>query len=118
MSDSPRTALITGITGQDGSFLAELLLSKGYIVHGVVRRASTFNTERLDAIYSDPHERGAKLFLHYGDTTDGAGLRHILEAAQPDEIYNLAAQSHVRVSFDQAEYTADVVGTGTLRVLE
>jgi GDPmannose 4,6-dehydratase len=118
MGDSQRTALITGITGQDGSFLAELLLSKGYIVHGVVRRASTFNTERLDTIYADPHLLGARLFLHYGDMADGASLRKILERSKPAEIYNLAAQSHVRVSFDQAEYTADVVGTGTLRLLE
>src|SRR5580658_4938387 len=113
-----KRALITGITGQDGSFLAEFLLSKGYEVHGLIRRASTFNTERLDPIYADPHERGASLFLHYGDVTDGASLRHILAKTQPDEIYNLAAQSHVRVSFDQAEYTADVVGVGTLRLLE
>ena len=113
-----KRALITGVTGQDGSFLAEFLLAKGYEVHGVVRRASTFNTERLDPIYKDQHEAGAALFLHYGDVTDGAGFRRILEKAQPDEIYNLAAQSHVRVSFDQAEYTADVVATGTLRILE
>jgi len=113
-----RTALITGITGQDGSFLSELLLSKGYVVHGIVRRASTFNTERLDAIYADPHESGARLHLHYGDMADGASLRKILQQAKPSEIYNLAAQSHVRVSFDQAEYTADVVATGTLRLLE
>jgi GDPmannose 4,6-dehydratase len=113
-----KKALITGVTGQDGSFLAEFLLAKGYEVHGVVRRASTFNTERLDPIYKDQHEAGAALFLHYGDVTDGAGFRRILEKAQPDEIYNLAAQSHVRVSFDQAEYTADVVATGTLRILE
>src|SRR5437899_12804912 len=113
-----KKALITGITGQDGSFLAEFLLAKGYEVHGIVRRASTFNTERLDPIYADPHEHGAALFLHYGDVTDSAGLRHILERAQPTEIYNLAAQSHVRVSFDQSEYTADVVATGTLRLLE
>lgn len=112
------TALITGITGQDGSFLAELLLSKGYTVHGIVRRASTFNTERLDAIYADPHVRGTRLHLHYGDMADGASLRKIVVQAQPAEIYNLAAQSHVRVSFDQAEYTADVVATGTLRLLE
>src|SRR5215469_5556912 len=111
-------ALISGITGQDGSFLAEFLLAKDYEVHGIVRRASTFNTERLDPIYADPHERGTALFLHYGDVTDGASLRHILEKTQPDEIYNLAAQSHVRVSFDQAQYTADVVATGTLRLLE
>jgi GDPmannose 4,6-dehydratase len=118
MPDSQPTALITGITGQDGSFLAELLLSKGYIVHGIVRRASTFNTERLDAIYADPHVRGARLYLHYGDMADGASLRKIVGDAKPAEIYNLAAQSHVRVSFDQAQYTADVVGTGTLRLLE
>ena len=113
-----KRALITGITGQDGSFLAEFLLAKGYEVHGIVRRASTFNTERLDAIYLDPHESANSLFLYYGDVTDGASLRRIVEKAQPDEIYNLAAQSHVRVSFDQAEYTADVAGTGTLRMLE
>jgi GDPmannose 4,6-dehydratase len=113
-----KRALITGITGQDGSFLAELLLAKGYEVHGVVRRASTFNTGRLDSIYADPHQHGARLFLHYGDIANGAGILHILEKAQPDEIYNLAAQSQVRVSFDLAEYTADVVATGTLRVLE
>jgi len=115
---SCKKALITGITGQDGSFLAELLLSKGYEVHGLVRRASTFNTDRLEKIYADPHEEGARLHLHYGDVTDGIGLRRTIEQAQPDEIYNLAAQSHVRVSFDQAEYTADVVATGTLRLLE
>jgi GDPmannose 4,6-dehydratase len=113
-----KKALITGITGQDGSLLAELLLNKGYQVHGIVRRASTFNTERLDSIYSDQHESGVRLFLHYGDVTDGAAFRRVLEKAEPEEIYNLAAQSHVRVSFDQAEYTADVVATGTLRVLE
>ena len=113
----PPKALILGITGQDGSFLAEFLLAKQYQVHGVVRRASTFNTERLDRIYADPHEH-TNLFLHYGDVTDGSGLRHIIEKVQPDEIYNLAAQSHVRVSFDQPEYTADAVATGTLRLLE
>ena len=113
-----KRALITGITGQDGSFLAELLLAKGYEVHGIVRRASTFNTGRLDQIYADPHEHGARLFLHYGDVANTSGILHILEKAQPEEIYNLAAQSQVRVSFDQAEYTADVVATGTLRVLE
>jgi len=118
MGKPQRAALITGITGQDGSFLAELLLSKGYIVHGIVRRASTFNTERLEGIYADPHERGARLYLHYGDMADGASLRKILDRAKPLEIYNLAAQSHVRVSFDQAQYTADVVATGTLRLLE
>src|SRR5467141_931201 len=113
-----RRALITGITGQDGSFLAEFLIHRGYQVHGIVRRASTFNTERLDGIYADPHNQGVRLSLHYGDITDGAGLRRILEQTAPDEIYNLAAQSHVRVSFDQAEYTADAVATGTLRLLE
>lgn len=113
-----KKALITGITGQDGSFLAEFLLARDYEVHGIVRRASTFNTDRLDSIYADPHEQGSSLHLHYGDVTDGAALRHVIEKVQPDEIYNLAAQSHVRVSFDQAEYTADVVATGTLRLLE
>src|SRR5882724_7993958 len=111
-------ALISGITGQDGSFLAEFLLAKGYQVHGIVRRASTFNTDRLDSIYTDPHEQNAGLYLHYGDVTDGSGLRQLIEKVQPQEIYNLAAQSHVRVSFDQPEYTADVVATGTLRLLE
>src|SRR5947209_8215963 len=113
-----KKALISGITGQDGSFLAEFLLAKGYEVHGIVRRASTFNTDRLEHIYSDPHEPNVGLHLYYGDVTDGNSLRHILEKVNPDEIYNLAAQSHVRVSFDQAEYTADVVATGTLRLLE
>lgn len=113
-----KKALITGVTGQDGSFLSEFLLNKGYQVHGIVRRASTFNTDRLDAIYADPHEQGARLHLHYGDLHDGTGLRRLIEKIRPDEIYNLAAQSHVRVSFDQAEYTADVVATGTLRLLE
>jgi GDPmannose 4,6-dehydratase len=113
-----KTALIFGITGQDGSFLAELLLAKGYDVHGVIRRASTFNTDRIDAVYRDPHENRATMHLHYGDMSDGTGLRRVIAHVQPDEIYNLAAQSHVRVSFDQAEYTADVVATGTLRALE
>ncbi|MGD0300233.1 MAG: GDP-mannose 4,6-dehydratase [Bryobacteraceae bacterium] len=113
-----KKALISGITGQDGSFLAEFLLAKGYQVHGIVRRASTFNTERLDSIYADPHEQSARLYLHYGDVTDGSGLRHVIEKVQPQEIYNLAAQSHVRVSFDQPEYTGDVVATGTLRLLD
>jgi len=113
-----KRALITGITGQDGSYLSELLLSKGYEVHGVIRRASTFNTERLEHLYRDPHEQGARLLLHYGDLADGTGLRRILEKVRPAEVYNLAAQSHVRVSFDQPEYTADVVATGTLRLLE
>jgi GDPmannose 4,6-dehydratase len=113
-----KKALISGITGQDGSFLAEFLLAKGYQVHGIVRRASTFNTERLDSIYADPHEQSARLYLHYGDVTDGSGLRHVIEKVQPQEIYNLAAQSHVRVSFDQPEYTGDVVAIGALRLLE
>ncbi len=113
-----KKALITGITGQDGSYLAEFLLSKGYQVHGIIRRASTFNTERIDHIYEDPHELPKKLVLHYGDLSDGTGLRRVLETVQPDEVYNLGAQSHVRVSFDQPEYTADVVGSGTLRLLE
>jgi GDPmannose 4,6-dehydratase len=111
-------ALITGITGQDGSYLARLLLSKGYEVHGIMRRASTFNTDRIDEIYQDPHESGNRLFLHYGDLTDGTGLRRILERTTPSEVYNLGSQSHVRVSFDQPEYTADTVATGTLRLLE
>lgn len=113
-----KRALITGITGQDGSYLAEFLLEKGYEVHGIIRRASTFNTDRLEHLYVDPHEQGARLFLHYGDLSDGTGLRRILEKARPDEFYNLGAQSHVKVSFDQPEYTADIVGTGALRVLE
>ena len=113
-----KKALITGITGQDGSYLAEFLLANGYEVHGIIRRASTFNTDRIDHLYKDPHEPDARLFLHYGDLTDGTGLRRILEKVQPDEIYNLGAQSHVKVSFDQPEYTADVVATGTLRLLE
>ncbi|MCX8007876.1 MAG: GDP-mannose 4,6-dehydratase [Coriobacteriia bacterium] len=113
-----KRALVTGITGQDGSYLAELLLEKGYEVHGIIRRASTFNTDRIDHIYRDPHDPGARLFLHYGDLTDGTGLRRILEQVHPDEVYNLGAQSHVKVSFDQPEYTADVVATGTLRLLD
>lgn len=111
-------ALITGITGQDGSYLAELLLSKGYEVHGIIRRASTFNTDRIDHLYEDPHEQGTRFFLHHGDLTDGTAMRRILEKTRPEEIYNLAAQSHVRVSFDEPEYTADVVALGTLRLLE
>ncbi|MGA9771249.1 MAG: GDP-mannose 4,6-dehydratase [Blastocatellia bacterium] len=113
-----KKALVTGITGQDGSYLTELLLAKGYEVHGIIRRASSFNTDRIDHIYADPHDPGARMFLHYGDLTDGTGLTRILEKTQPDEIYNLAAQSHVKVSFEQPEYTADVVATGTLRLLE
>ena len=111
-------ALVTGITGQDGSYLTEFLLAKGYDVHGIIRRASTFNTARLDHLYHDPHDRGVKLFLHYGDLSDGGGLRRLIHSIAPDEIYHLGAQSHVRVSFDEPEYTADVVGVGTLRVLE
>ena len=113
-----KKALITGITGQDGSYLAELLLAKGYEVHGIIRRSSTFNTDRIDHLYRDPHDPEARLFLHYGDLSDGTGLRRILEKVQPDEIYNLGAQSHVKVSFEQPEYTADVVAVGTLRLLE
>ncbi|MEA5597541.1 GDP-mannose 4,6-dehydratase [Rivularia sp. UHCC 0363] len=113
-----KRALITGITGQDGSYLSELLLEKGYEVHGIIRRTSTFNTDRIDHIYTDPHSDDARLFLHYGDLTDGTTLRRILENVKPDEIYNLGAQSHVRVSFDSPEYTADAVGMGALRLLE
>ena len=113
-----KIALITGATGQDGSFLVELLLKKGYIVHGVIRRASTFNTGRLDDIYQDPHEKGARLFLHYGDLADANTVRKLIYQIKPDEIYNLAAQSHVRVSFDIAEYTANITGLGALRILE
>ncbi len=113
-----KTALITGITGQDGSYLAEHLLSQGYKVHGIIRRASTFNTERLDHLYQDPHESGASLFLHYGDVSDGSNLNRLLEKIRPDEIYHLAAQSHVRVSFDLPEYTGDVTGLGTVRLLD
>lgn len=113
-----KKALITGITGQDGSYLSELLLEKDYEVHGIIRRTSTFNTDRIDHIYEDPHKEGANLFLHYGDLTDGTTLRRIIEEVQPIEIYNLGAQSHVRVSFDSPEYTVDTVGMGTLRLLE
>ncbi|MBK1875689.1 GDP-mannose 4,6-dehydratase [Pelagicoccus mobilis] len=113
-----KRALITGITGQDGSYLAELLLEKGYEVHGVIRRASTFNTSRIDHLYQDPHVNGVKLFLHYGDLADSVQMVKLLYDLQPDEIYNLGAQSHVRVSFDVPEYTGDVVGTGAVRILE
>ena len=113
-----KKALITGITGQDGSYLAELLLSKGYEVHGIIRRASTFNTERIDHLYQDPHINGVRLFLHYGDIADSTNLIKLLYRIQPDEIYHLAAQSHVRVSFDIPEYTGDVTGLGTIRILE
>jgi GDPmannose 4,6-dehydratase len=114
----PKKALITGITGQDGSYLAELLLSKGYEVHGIVRRTSTFNRGRLDAIYSDPQIEGTRLFLHYGDLTEGSSLVRLLDKLGPEEIYNLGAQSHVRVSFDNPEYTTDTNATGTTRLLE
>jgi len=113
-----KRALITGITGQDGSYLSEFLLEQNYEVHGIIRRTSTFNTDRLDHIYEDPHNPDARLRLHYGDLTDGTTLRRILEEVQPNEIYNLGAQSHVRVSFDSPEYTVDTVAMGTLRVLE
>lgn len=113
-----KVALITGITGQDGSYLAELLLSKGYIVHGLIRRASTFNTARIDHLYSDRHAAGTRLFLHYGDLSDGSRLTTLLSTIQPDEVYNLAAQSHVRVSFDEPEHTGDVTGIGTVRLLD
>src|SRR4051812_26726282 len=113
-----KKALVTGITGQDGSYLAELLLEKGYEVHGVVRRSSSFNTGRNDHLYEDPHNEGVRLFTHYGDLTDPVSLTHLLYRLQPDEIYHLGAQSHVRVSFDIPEYTFDVTGGGTLRLLE
>jgi GDPmannose 4,6-dehydratase len=113
-----KKALITGITGQDGSYLAELLLAKGYEVHGIIRRASTFNTERIDHLYQDPHINDVQLFLHYSDISDSTSLIKLLYRIQPDEIYHLAAQSHVRVSFDIPEYTGDVTGLGTLRILE
>lgn len=113
-----KRALITGITGQDGSYLAELLLAKGYEVHGLIRRASTFNTSRIDHLYVDPHSSDAKLLLHYGDLSDGVRLVTLLADINPDEVYNLAAQSHVRVSFDEPEHTADTTGTGTIRMLE
>jgi GDPmannose 4,6-dehydratase len=113
-----KKALITGVTGQDGSYLAELLLSKGYEVHGVKRRSSLFNTDRIDHLYQDPHDKGRRLFLHYGDMTDTSSLVRIIQGIQPDEIYNLAAQSHVAVSFEEPEYTANADGIGTLRVLE
>ena len=113
-----KTALITGITGQDGSYLAELLLEKGYNVHGIVRRCSTFNTDRIDHIYKDPHDPSANLFLHYGDLTDGQNMTNLVLDVEPDEIYNLGAQSHVRVSFDSPVYTLQTVGVGALNVLE
>lgn len=114
----PKSALITGITGQDGSYLSELLLSKGYTVHGAVRRSSSFNTSRINHIYQDPHDVGRRLILHYADLTDSTALRRVIECALPDEIYNLGAQSHVKVSFENPEYTADADATGTLRLLD
>ena len=113
-----KVALITGVTGQDGSYLAELLLEKGYVVHGIKRRASLFNTDRIDHLYQDPHDPGRRLHLHYGDLTDSTNLIRIIQQVQPDEIYNLAAQSHVQVSFETPEYTANADGLGTLRILE
>ncbi len=118
MSEQNRKALITGITGQDGSYLAELLLEKGYEVHGVIRRSSSFNTQRIDHLYQDPHDPSARLFLHYGDLSDGSVLNRLLREIRPDEVYNLAAQSHVRTSFDLPEYTADVSGLAAVRLLE
>ncbi len=115
---SNKKALITGITGQDGSYLAELLLEKGYEVHGIIRRSSSFNTGRLTGVFQDPHERGARLHLHYGDLTDGSSINRLMEKVVPDEVYHLAAQSHVRVSFDIPEYTGDVTGLGALRILD
>ena len=113
-----KRALITGITGQDGSYLTELLLDKGYEVHGIIRRSSSFNTQRIDHLYTDPHQPGTRLFLHYGDLIDGTGLREILTRVQPDEVYNLGAQSHVKVSFEQPVYTVQTDAVGTIRLLE
>jgi len=118
MTIAPKTALITGVTGQDGSYLAEFLLEKGYVVHGIKRRASSFNTARVDHIYQDPHIENSRFKLHYGDLSDTSNLVRIIQETQPDEIYNLGAQSHVAVSFESPEYTADVDGMGTLRMLE
>lgn len=118
MANSPKRALITGITGQDGSYLAEFLLEKGYEVYGIIRRSSSFNTSRINQIYQDPHEKGVRLKLVFGDLTDASSINKIVRDVQPDEIYNLAAQSHVRVSFDVPEYTADATGTGVIRLLE
>src|SRR4030066_1678771 len=113
-----KKALIPGLTGQDGSYLAELLIKKGYEVHGLIRRASTFNTDRIDHLYQDPHVNGVKLFLHYGDLSDSTNLWKLLHRVRPDEIYNLAAQSHVKVSFDMPEYTSAIPGMGTVRLLD
>ena len=118
MADDSKRALITGISGQDGSYLAELLLEKGYEVHGIIRRSSSFNTDRIDHLYRDPHEAGVRMFTHYGDLSDPVALTRLLHELQPDEIYHLGAQSHVRVSFDIPVYTFDVTGAGTLRLLE
>ncbi|MBT6756987.1 MAG: GDP-mannose 4,6-dehydratase [Candidatus Jacksonbacteria bacterium] len=118
LSAQPKVALITGITGQDGAYLAEFLLDKGYEVHGIKRRSSSFNTDRIDHLYQDPHETGRKFILHYGDLSDSMSLVRIIQQIQPDEIYNLGAQSHVAVSFETPEYTADTVGLGALRILE
>jgi GDPmannose 4,6-dehydratase len=118
MSEQQKVALITGITGQDGSYLAEFLLEKDYVVHGIKRRASSFNTERIDHLYQDPHVNHRNLILHYGDLSDTSNLVRIIQECKPDEIYNLGAQSHVAVSFESPEYTADVDGMGTLRILE
>ncbi len=118
MNEQPKVALITGITGQDGSYLAEFLISKGYEVHGIMRRASVFNTERVDHIYEHPHKEGRKLTLHFGDLSDASNLNNLLKRIRPNEIYNLGAQSHVRVSFDIPEYTANTVALGTLRLLD
>ena len=113
-----KVAFITGITGQDGSYLAELLLEKGYEVHGVIRRSSTFNTSRIEHIYKDPHETDSRFHLHYGDVTDGVGISNLVREIEPHEIYNLAAQSHVKVSFEMPDYTAQVDAVGTIRLLE
>jgi GDPmannose 4,6-dehydratase len=118
MTQAAKVALITGVTGQDGSYLAQLLLAKGYTVHGIKRRASSFNTQRIDHLYKDPHEDDVRFFLHHGDMTDSSSLTRIIQTTQPDEIYNLAAQSHVAVSFEEPEYTANSDGLGTLRILE
>ncbi|OOG67792.1 GDP-mannose 4,6-dehydratase [Sinorhizobium sp. A49] len=118
MAEKSKVALVTGVTGQDGAYLAQLLLDKGYIVHGIKRRSSSFNTARIDNIYQDPHEKNARFFLHYGDMTDATNLIRIMQETQPDEIYNLAAQSHVQVSFETPEYTANSDALGTLRLLE
>src|SRR4051812_10649480 len=116
MTNERKVALITGITGQDGSYLVEFLLSKGYQVHGIIRRASLFNSDRIDHLYQDPHDEDRRLTLHYGDLADGAVLRRVIEKSNPDEIYHLGAQSHVKVSFEEPGYTADVIALGTLRL--